>query len=120
MTDAALHQGWARRHPHRRFVAVAEPADARDVADAVSGQVVAGKHGDDAQHGSCRAGVDRADPGMGVRRAQHRGIGLARLRNIVEIAAVASNKAAIFDPPHRLADAELFHRDTPGCLSDRT
>ena len=51
--------------------------------------VAAGQHGDHARHRERRRLVDRADHGMRMRRAHHRGIGLARQAEIVGVAALA-------------------------------
>ncbi len=46
---------------------------------------------------------------MGVRRAQHHGMGLAGQVDIVLEAAFAAQKALVLEAPHRLPDSELAH-----------
>src|SRR5436190_23642935 len=113
MADAIAHERGAGRHRHRRTVAVCQPADARDIADAVARQIVTGQDADDARRGAGRSGIDRADPRMRVRRAQHDGMSLTQAVDVIKVVAVAGQKAAVFDTPDRLTDAELLHADLP-------
>jgi len=55
------------------------------------------------------AGVDAPDIGMGVRRAQDRGVKLVAELEVVVIAAAAGQQARVLAPPHRLPDRELPH-----------
>ena len=55
------------------------------------------------------AGVDALDVGMGVRRAQDRGVELIRQLEVVEVAAAPHQQARVLAPPHRLTDRELTH-----------
>jgi hypothetical protein len=100
---------WARRHLHRRTVAVLERDHARHVADAGGLQIGAGHDG---EHAGGRLGlrhVDGREAGMRVGRAHEIGLGLALDLDVVRVAAVPRQKTRIFDPLHRLPDAELDH-----------
>jgi hypothetical protein len=46
---------------------------------------------------------------MGVRRAQHIAISLARQRDVVLEAAIAAQQALVLEAPHRLPYSELAH-----------
>ncbi len=46
---------------------------------------------------------------MGVRRAQHVGVGLARQADIVGVTAVTGDEALILEAPDRLAHSKLSH-----------
>src|SRR6516162_5506883 len=50
---------------------------------------------------------------MGMRRAQHEGIGLTRAVDVVEVAAATGDEAPILDAANRLTDAELLHETLP-------
>src|SRR5580700_129736 len=53
---------------------------------------------------------------MGVRRHHHHAVALVRQVDVVDIAAAAGDEAWVFDPGHRLTDAELVHLSPPrGC-----
>ena len=61
---------------------------------------------------------------MRMRRAQHKGVGLAGQRQIVDVTAAASQKTPVLDAADRLANAELVHGDATsntghiGCIID--
>jgi len=48
---------------------------------------------------------------MGVRRAQHIGVGLAQQIVVTLEPAVTTQQALVFKAPHRLSDSELAHYD---------
>ena len=56
-----------------------------------------------------RREVELADAGMGMRRAQHIGVGLAEQVVVVLETAVAAQEALVLEAPHRLPDSELAH-----------
>src|SRR5436190_19494464 len=55
---------------------------------------------------------------MGMRRAQHEGIALARAADVVEKIAATGDKAPILDAADRLTDAELLHVTSPPIPDD--
>ena len=75
-------------------------------------KVLAGHDQHDAGRGLRRRQVERADPGMGVRRAQHESVCLAEQVVVVLETAVAAQKALVLETPHRLPDPELAHYST--------
>jgi hypothetical protein len=79
--------------------------------DAVGLEVATGQHGEHARHAGGAGDVDRPDPGMGVRRAQHGGMRLAGQVDVLEIAAATGEQPQILGAGNRLTNAEL-HR---GC-----
>src|SRR5258708_3813010 len=96
------------RHPHRAELGLDE--------------VVAGH--DQLHAGCCLCGgkVELLDAGMGMRRAQHIGIGLAEQIVVVLETTVAAQEALVLEAPHWLADAEFTHVSAsyaPGFLSGR-
>ena len=113
MAHALLHQSRPGRHRDRRPVAIGKPGRAGDRAETVLCQILAGQYRQDARQCRRRRDVERADPGVGMRRAQNGRIGLVRARDIVEIAAIAREETPILDAPDRLADAELLHSRPP-------
>ena len=113
MAHALAHHRRARRDGRDRAVAVGQGAEARDRAEAVAGHIRAGQNGEHPRCCGSRCGVERADAGMRVRRAQHMGKGLARTDQIVDVAAVPGQKTPILDAPDRLADAVLVHGKRP-------
>jgi hypothetical protein len=46
---------------------------------------------------------------MRMRRTQHKGAGLVRAVDIVDVIAVTSDETPVLDPADRLTDAELLH-----------
>ncbi len=90
-------------------VAVDDGHQAGNVADAVALQVGAGDDTHDAlrlRRGGC---LDLADAGVGMRRAEHISVGLARQHDIVGVAAVARDEAPILGAAHRLTHPKLNH-----------
>ncbi len=70
----------------------------------VGDEVAAGEHGEHAGRRHRRAGVDAADPGMGMGRAHHDRVDLARQVHVVGIAAVAGDEFQILAAADRLSD----------------
>ena len=69
----------------------------------------AGEHREHARHAGRGLGVDRFDRGVGVRRADEIGIGLAGPVDVVGVVALAGDEAAIFLAAHRGADTGRAH-----------
>ena len=93
----------------RAAIAIGQRGEERDVADAVTREIGGGV---DRQHaGGCGgfAHVEAGHPGMGMRRAQHVEIGLARQVDIVGIAAMAGDETVVLEAPDRLAHSKLSH-----------
>ena len=67
------------------------------------------QHGEHARGALGRARVDRADAGVGMRRAQHDGVGQPIEAQVVEIGALAGDEARILAAPWRCADSGLAH-----------
>ena len=105
MANPLLGQRRMGRHLHVRAVLGGDVPAADEVADLVAGEVGAGQHGDDAGGGEGGGGVDRADGGVGMRRAHEMGRGLPAPREIVHVAAAAGEEAEILLAPHAGADA---------------
>ena len=110
MPHPVARQGRSRRHRHFRAVAIGDRAHARDRADAIARQILAGENANDTRSRYGRRGLDRSDPGMRMRRAQHRQMGLTRPDNVVEIAAASGQEPPVFGASDRLSNAELRHR----------
>ena len=70
-----------------------------------SASILAGEDLDHARHLLGRRGVDALDLGVGVRRAQEVGVGRARERQIVDIAAGPGQEALVFRPKNAGADS---------------
>ena len=70
----------------------------------VGDEIGAGQHRQDAGQRHRRRFVDRDDPGMGVRRAQHRHMGLLGKAEIVGVAASAHQQPRVLAAPQGDAD----------------
>jgi hypothetical protein len=71
---------------------------------------------EDRQHTRCGcrgSGVDAADAGMGMGRAQHEAVRQIRQVDVISVAAPAGDQALILDPADRLTDPELCHLPLP-------
>ncbi len=73
-----------------------------------------GEHRMDARHRQRRRGVDRADPGMGVRAAHERRMKHARQLQVVDKARPPGEQGGIFDPRHAGAELPGAHDSSPG------
>ena len=102
------HQRRIARPVHRAAVAAFHAAGHRQVAPARGDPVGAGEHREHAGRGARLVGVDRANPRMGVGRAQHIAERHARQHDVVDIAAAAAHEARILEPRHRLTDPEFL------------
>ena len=83
------------------------------VADAGRHEVGAGDHREHARRRLRGRDVDGVDPGVGLGRAQHVAVGLARDVDVVGVAPRAGDEPLVLDPPHRLANPELCHGALP-------
>src|ERR1700730_18397010 len=85
----------------------------RNAAELVRCSISAGQHREHAGCRCCRCRLDALQACMGMRRAQHIAIGLARQVVVADIAPAAGEKARILAAPDRLADAEFGHVVAP-------
>ena len=108
-----LAERQVRRGEHRRAVGLVARHRAGDAAEPGRLDIGMGIDREHAGGGRGGGGVDRADPGMGVRRAQHVAIGLAGAVEVVAVAPAAAQQARVFPTRHALADAELGHETLP-------
>ena len=100
----ALREGRMRPRLHRRAVLGMDHPAADQPADLVGGQILAGEDRHHPRHGRRGGLVDAVDRGMGVRRAEEVGVGLARTVDVVGVAALADEVAAVLAPLHGRAD----------------
>ena len=112
-----LHQGRVGRRDHLRAVLVGDHPAAGDAAEVVGGRVLAGQHGEHARRREGLAGVDRADLGVGVRRAHEHGMGLLRQRDVVGIPPLAHEEAAVLLAQDGSAHALIAHWAPPRIVS---
>ena len=99
-----------------RAVPVLDRNHAGQVAQTVGGHVRAGQDADHARRRHGVRGIDAENAGVGVRRAQDMGPGLAVDRGIVGIGACAGHQHPILDSGRSLANSEFGHRFS--CLLD--
>src|SRR5690606_16119397 len=104
-----LRQRRVGRFPHGVAVDVGDQPAAGQAADLVGLEVFAGEYRQHAGRRQCGTGVDAADAGVGVRRAQEIGIGLAVEADVVGVAALAAQEALILAPLDGFADTGLVH-----------
>ncbi len=81
----------------------------RQAAESVGGDVGTGQHGEHAGATLRARAVDAADPRVRVRRQDDRRVGLARQRDVVDVAPAPRHEAPVFHAPHGLPDAERAH-----------
>ena len=79
---------------------------------AVGQRIRSGQNRKNARHGQRCLDIDRADQGVGMRRAYRRAINLARKVEIVAVTAVAGDEAQVLLAAYRLSDA--FVHDAGG------
>ena len=108
-----LAERQVRRGEHRRAVGLVARHRAGNAAEPRRLDIGMGIDREHAGGGLGGGGVDRADPGMGVRRAQHVAIGLAGPVEVVAVAPAAAQQARVFPTRHALADTELGHGTLP-------
>ena len=96
----------ARRHRHRRAVGAREHQQRRQRADVVGDQIGAGVDRLDTRHRRRGLGVDRYDPGMGMRRAQHMQPQRAVFRPVVDELSLPGQQPLVFEPLDGLARTE--------------
>src|SRR6202023_3530383 len=80
----------------------------RDGAELVAKAIGARERAEHARHRAHRAGVDPADARMRMRRAHHRGIGLAVELEVGAEPAVAGDEAGVLVARDRLADEPVM------------
>ena len=93
------------------IVAALQAAGHRQIAEARGLVVGAGEHPEHAGRGFGLRGVDRADTGMRVRRAQHITEGHSGKRHVGDIAALALDQPRILEAGNGLADRVFTHRN---------
>jgi hypothetical protein len=101
-------------HDGRRAVAVLDldvggvaVADMRQRPQPVGFDILGRQYREHPGHRACCRGIDRAHPGMRVRRSHHDRVGLAGQVDIVAVAALPGQEALILAPPYRLPDPGL-------------
>ncbi len=94
-----------RRRLVRLAVLVLDHPAADQAADLGVDQVLAGEDLDHARHLLGRRGVDALDLGVGVRRTQEVGVGRARERQVVDVAAGSGQEALVFRPENAGTDS---------------
>ena len=109
IADLALGERRMRTGPHRRAVLVVNHPAADQPADLVGGEVVAGEDPQHTRHRSSGLGVDLFQRGVGMRRAQEIGVGLARPVDVVGVAALAGDEAVVFLAADGSADSGGGH-----------
>ena len=109
MADDVRGEHWIGHRLARAAVAVGQRGEEGDIADAVARQVGGGVDRQHAGGGCGFARVEAGHPGMGVRRAQHVEIGLARQVDVIGIAAMAGDETVILEASDRLAYSKLSH-----------
>ena len=109
--DRVAHDPRPPRREHRagrrRALAAIRPLGLHHAGNRADPGLVEVSGGIDRQHPRQRrrsARIDGAQLGMGVGRAHHRAPGLARQREVVEIAPAAGEEAFVLPPPRRPAD----------------
>ena len=107
-------------HGQRRHLGRPDAGDGRCHAQhrRVLGEVGAGQHGHHAGQCSRRRGVDRADAGVGVRAPDEADGERVLDRQVVEIAALAQEEAAILLARHRPAEGMALAHPSPLCRRD--
>ena len=110
-THGAARQDRPGRREHLAAVPARHLGLGRDLLDAVGVEIRDRVDGENTGRCLRRRGVERADAGMRVRRAQHIAPGLAGEVDIVGEMPGSGQKALVLAPLDRLADAELLDRD---------
>ncbi len=100
-------------HLHRGAVLRGDRPAADQVADAVGGKLRAGQHLDDAGHLGGGGGVDLADLGVRMRRADEGRVAHAGHAHVVGIAAAAGDEALVFLAGNACANSFNAHRLPP-------
>ena len=105
--DLALRQHRERRLLHRHAIGIGDAPAARQRAQAVGLDVLAGQDGDHAGRCQRRTLVDAAQHGMAVRRTHEHARGHARPLDVGDVIAAAGQEALVFlalrcgtDPDH--------------------
>ena len=106
---AILRQDRIARLVLRRAVAPLEATWNGQIAVAGRLHVGASEYGQDAGRGFGRRNVERLDPGVRVRRAQHHAMHQAGQLDVVGIAAAALDQPRILEARHALTDCEFAH-----------
>ncbi len=116
---AVLDQRRVGRLEVRRAVAALVGGRHRHVAPAGLDPVLAGQHRQHARRGLGRGGVDLADFGVGVRRAQHVAERHPRQHDVVHVLPPAAQQPRVFKAGHRLTDCKFTHYQTSTLLGAR-
>ena len=112
IAHAPLREAEMSAGEHRRAVRALALERHAHGAELGRDEIVAGHDQCDARRRLRSREVERADAGMGVRRAQHIGVELAEEVVVVLETAVAAQQALVLETPHRLPDPELAHCST--------
>ncbi len=117
-------QGGTGRHAHRRTVASGRPFAACQPAEAVGRVVLPGEDGAHARQPAGRCRIDDREPGMGVGRAQERGVRGVGRGEVVEEPSAAREQPPILAAPYRDARSQRARRPSarhhPAANSRRT
>src|SRR5262249_35820315 len=104
-----LGQCWEADLASRPATLAPQTAGGRQVVPARGRPLGTGQHQQHAGSRLCRAGIDRADARMRVRRAQDAAVGHIGEVEIVDIAATAADEPRVLETRHRLTQRELAH-----------
>ena len=113
--DAVLAQRRVGRREHGRAVGLVARHGAGNVAEPGGRDIDAGIDRENARRRLRRRGVDRGDPGVRVRRANHESVRLTGAIDVIGIPAAAAQQPRVFPPGNPLSDAEFGHV-RPLCL----
>ena len=108
-----LDQGRVARPKSRQTVAPFVPRGGGQVTPTRGLPICPRQYRQHARRGFGRGRIDRADPGMRMRRAQHMAKYHPRQHHVVDIAAAAAQKPRILEPRHRLPQRKLTHHCPP-------
>ena len=111
-------------HPVLDQCRVARPIGRRTVAPLVAGRrgqvtptrsfpIRPGQHREHARRGLGGGRVDRSDPGLRMRRAQHIAKHHPRQHHVVDISPAAAQQPRILEPRHRLPQRKFPHHHPP-------
>ena len=106
---AVFRQDRIARLVLRRAVAPLEAARNGQIVEAGGFHIRRSEHRQHAGRGFGRRGVERLDPGVRMRRAQHHAMHQAGQLDVVGIAAAALDQPRILETRHALTDCEFAH-----------
>ena len=119
VTHRILRQGGMGRCLVRLTVLAGDRPATDQAAQTIGGQMLAGEDRDHAGRGLGRVAVDRADPGVGVGRADEIGVRLARAVDVVGVVARSRQETEVLRAAHAGADSGLGHVTPPSSLGRR-